>query len=127
MIQTTKQILVNDKVVVKISGENRKEVLGEFWKYINYGNAVKIRKGTEIEDDTGLSWLDITETSGYFRTNIPDLIKTMVTIELFKILREFPELDEIPGQVTEEAQKRGIERFHQLPEENILGNDVDIE
>lgn len=120
MLKISKQVLANDKVIIKISADSKKELTQAFWKFVNYGNVIKIRKGIDIEDLTGLTLLDVTETSGYFRANIPDLIQTLINIELFKVLRERPELDELPEQVTIAAKKRGLEVFNSLPEENIL-------
>ena len=134
MIKITKQILGNDKIIVKVVGDTRKEVIQHFFYFVNYGNCIRLRQyilddeySSDIQDDTGLTWLDITETSGYFRTKRKDLIQTLINISLFEILKKYPEVDEIPQPVLEQATKIGLDKYENIPEENILNGGLEIE
>lgn len=136
MTKLTKQIISPNKVLVKISGNSKQEVIQEFWKFINYGSAVKMRacyfdqydKGVDIEDDTGFNWLnDFSYTEGYFRTDIPSLAQTLQSIALFEILRmKDPNCNwgDIPRRIEKQAELLGLQRLNEMPEEDIL-NSVD--
>lgn len=136
MTKLTKQIINDSKVLVKIQGESRQEVLGEFWKFVNYGPAVKMRdcyfdeydKGADIDDDTGFNWLnDYLYNEGYFRSDLASLTKTLTSISLFEILRQQdPEckLDIIPSEMENQAILLGKQKLKQMPDEDIL-NSVD--
>lgn len=136
MTKLTKQTIHPDRILIKIKGENKKEVIQEFWKFINHGDSVHIRIGAEIESDTGLNWLnDYLFNEAYFRANEERLIKTFQSIALFDILRQKDpdsKWDEIPDKIIKASEKQGIINYHNLEEENILnravneiGKDVD--
>jgi hypothetical protein len=128
MIQLFKQTLNNgDKVLVKIKGDNKREIIRQLWSFVNRG-VVKIKKGVEIEDDTGLNWL--TDFEGYFRTTEKELKTALNSISLFKILQEIDpnyELDNIPYKLEEKASEIGEEWFNSIPEENVLRLDPFVE
>lgn len=133
MIQITKQTFGNgEKVLVKLSGDNRKEVIQNFWLFINRGcvkfKGVDDRVG-EIEDDTGFNWI-IDDLEGYFRTNQNEFISALQSISLFRLLHEIDphyELDVIPPHLDQQSKKIGLKWFLEIPEENVTKVDMDVE
>lgn len=130
MIKITKQTVNKNKILVKLTADSNRELIQHFWKFINYGDCVKLRKGAEIEDDTGLNYTnDFLKNSGYFRTNEESLIRTLQSISLFEILREKDPThrwDVVPAKIENRAKRLGLEKYQMMPEENVL-KDVDFD
>lgn len=119
MINITKQIL-GAKTLIKLRADSKAELIRHFWYYINYGKSVKIRRGSEIEHDTGLNWLNISETEAYFTADLKEFIKTLQSIELHRLTNDLDYNEPISPEITDLAQKRGLNIFNNIPEENIL-------
>ena len=51
MVKIQKQQIGKDKTLIKLTSDtSRRDLIRNFWTYINYGNSVCIRKGIDIEE-----------------------------------------------------------------------------
>ncbi len=132
MIQITKQNVSETKLLIKLVADSNKELLQNFWTYINYNrDCVKIRQGVELEKDTGLNYLtDWGENkSGYFRTTEKDFLKTLENIELIRILDKrklYCPDNQIPQKLIKQSQNNARQIYNDIPDENVL-NQVDYD
>lgn len=121
-ITYTKQT-IGDKVLVKIRADTHKELVQNFYYFINYGNAVKIRRGADINATTGLTQLNIAFTEAYFSADTVELIKTFQAIELFRASANYDDKGEkIPKEIVKLTQAIGLQRFNEIPEGSVFLN-----
>ena len=118
---------IENKTFIKISGENRMEILQEFWKYINYGKSIYIQTGTEIEDDSGLTWLNENQSEAYFVANTEQFIKTLINIQLFKLTDNLEE-NQITDEIKSKAKKLGLAVWNKMGEmKERISHEKDID
>lgn len=131
MIKLSKQVIDNgNKVLIKIKGDNRKEIVRYFWLFVNRG-CVKFKPvdDNDIKEDTGFNWL-VDDLEGYFRTNQTEFIEALQSISLFRLLRETDpdnNLDNIPRRLEKESKVLGLQWFNDIPDENVLRPDNVLE
>lgn len=114
MIKLQKQTLPS-KIYVQISGETRKEVIENFWLFLNHG-AVNLSKKCildEIADDSDFTWLQ-DDKIGYFITNEENLLKGLKSICWHRIV------DKQDKHLTNEmAENMGQRWFNEIVEARI--------
>lgn len=127
MIKIQKEIVSENRALLKFSGDNKAEILGELYRIINHGNSISIRKGTEIESETGISWLNILETEGYSTIDIFEFIKTLQAIELNKLAIKTQNERQISNKMKKRSEYLGVLAWNNIPEGNVLKDGADIE
>ena len=124
MVKIQKQQIGKDKTLIKLTSDtSRRDLIRNFWTYINYGNSVCIRRGVDIEDDTGLTFLDIAESEGYFTADTSEFIKTLSSIHLHKLTENLE--GHIPKEMRDKAYKLGLNDWNKIEETDIFKNDLD--
>lgn len=115
-----KSQVAENRTLIKITADNRKELIQEFWRYINHGKSVCIRNGTEINsDDVGLVFTNILETEAYFTADTQEFIKTLIALELFKISKHTQCEKHISDKMRKRAEIAGNKIWENIEETNI--------
>ena len=118
----TKQTIGN-KVLIKMKADTKAELVRNFYKFINFGNSVSIKRGADIEATTGLTPLNISFTEAYFTANIDRLIRTLASIELFKVSEKYDmEGIKVPRDIVTKIRKLAEKNYNNIPEESIFLN-----
>lgn len=110
-----------------LKGNNRKEIIQEFWKYFNHGavfiywKSVRCQTsfGDEIADDKDFHWIN--EYSGYFHTNPVKMVQSLKSIYLIRLLEKhdpegkLEEDTELFKKLHDEALIWGQEEYKKIP------------
>lgn len=114
-----KSQVAENRTLIKITAENKKELIQEFWRYINYGNSVCLRKGSDITDDFGLTYINVLENEAYFTADTNEFIKTLQAIELFKLSEYTQNEQQISDKMRKRAEINGLKIWNEIEETNI--------
>lgn len=104
MINFKKQLL-GSEVIVEISGNNRNEVVQNFWSFWNHG--ATNGEFCWTNDGGGDNYC------GYFWTDIPRLEKACINREIFKSANGLE--GEIPEETIKAGEILGRSFFHSIP------------
>lgn len=126
-MKISKQTVGENRTLIKISADNKKELIEYFYYYTNYGNSVCIRKGADIEEYTGLTFLNVLENEAYFTADTQEFIKTLINLELHKLSRKTQHEKHISDKMRDKAKVLGQKMWESIEETNVFKDSAETE